>query len=590
MSGLIDEGIIDKIRDSVDIVEIVSGYISLKRAGRNFKAACPFHREKTASFMVSPEKQIYHCFGCGEGGNVFNFVMKYERVEFPEAVRLLAQKAGIAIPTSSTRKESKSDTEYLLKVNEEAAAFYHATLIKDNKASCARNYLKNRFLKDETLGKFKIGYAPGGWDNFFKHAISKGIDKAVLEKAGLIIAGKDSFYDRFRDRVIFPIFNIKGQVLGFGGRVLDESLPKYINSPETEVYIKGRNLYGLNFAIDETKKKDFIVIVEGYLDLISLYQAGFKNVVATLGTALTNEQIRLIKRFTNNVVVLFDADQAGELASLRGLDLLLEEDVNVDVAGLPIGYDPDRFVAQYGIESFVDYIKHAKDFFNYKLDVLLSMYDKSDIRQKAKIVSEMLPTMAKVKNNILKSEYIKLLSDRITVDEAVLRTELKNTKSIPYRELDYKESKGKDVFDKERSIRPAEKLVLRLMLEDRSLIRVVKEALDLLDFKDAIVRNITKQLYELSAHDKEIKASKLIGYFDDEFSMKLISELASDKLNLVDKEKNLYDCIKRIKEDNLKERCQLLRDRIKLAETGNDQKSLSELISEYNNLIKCEKM
>ncbi len=349
MAGSIPENILEDILNRIDITELIASYIPLKRAGRNFKAVCPFHHEKTPSFMVSADKQIYHCFGCGAGGNAFSFLMQYERLEFPEAVEVLAKKAGVVLPKNKEDSRGASLATQLYSINELAGEFYASTL----NASCGavvKDYLLSRGIKPETIKTFKLGYAQDKWDSLINYLRGKGINLSLLEKAGLILA-KDSggYYDRFRHRVIFPIFDIKSRILGFGARILpvqeksgnDNSLAKYVNSPETPVYIKGRKLYGLNLAKDAIRDLDCVAVVEGYLDFIIPYQAGVHNIVASLGTALTVEQARLIKRYTNNVVMVYDADCAGELATLRSLDIFIDEDMQVKVVSLPNGLDPE---------------------------------------------------------------------------------------------------------------------------------------------------------------------------------------------------------------------------------------------------------
>ena len=341
MAGLIPENILEDILGRVDIVEVISGYIPLKRAGRNFKALCPFHHEKTPSFMVSPDKQIYHCFACGVGGNAFNFLMQYERLEFPEAVEALARKAGVNLPKDQKQDQrAVSLITQLYKINELAADFYAHNLIS-SQGSSARSYFLKRGLKDETIKTFNLGFAHDRWDLLINYLRAKGISLSLLEKAGLVLAKEGGgYYDRFRNRLIFPILDIKSRVLGFGARVLGDALPKYMNSPETPIYIKGKNVYGLNFAHEAIREEDAVVVVEGYLDFIIPYQAGVHNIVASLGTAFTPDQAKLLKRYTHNVVMVYDADKAGELASLRSLDIFIDEDMNVKVASLPLGSDP----------------------------------------------------------------------------------------------------------------------------------------------------------------------------------------------------------------------------------------------------------
>ncbi|MFH1305049.1 MAG: DNA primase [Candidatus Omnitrophota bacterium] len=369
--GMIPQEVIDSILDRLDIVEIISGYIQIKKSGRNFKACCPFHNEKTPSFVVSPDKQIYHCFGCAAGGNVISFVMKYENMEFPEAVKLLAAGAGVSLPETG-RNSSRSSTGHLYEINQTAADFYHDILMSEEGRG-ALEYLKARGLDDKTLKTFMVGYAPQGWENFKTFCVKKKIPLEFARKAGLTIPsekGKGD-YDRFRNRIIFPIFSERGRVLGFGGRVLDNSLPKYINSPETPIYSKSNVLYGLNFSRQAIRDEKYVIITEGYLDVISSFKHGSTNVVATSGTALTASQVVILKKYADTAVMVFDADQAGEAASLRGLDILLQNGMKVKIATLPEGEDPDSFVRKNGRKKFEKIIDDAKGLFDYKLDLLI---------------------------------------------------------------------------------------------------------------------------------------------------------------------------------------------------------------------------
>lgn len=588
MPGLIPEEIINQILDRVDIVEIISGYIPLKRAGRNFKANCPFHHEKTPSFMVNPDKQIYHCFGCGVGGNVFNFLMRQERIEFPEAVEDLAKKVGVNLPKPETKNSlTVSLSQQLFKINELAANFYHQAICESDAAKPALKYLEKRKLDLATIKKFKIGFALDSWDVLLNYLKSKGISLSLMEKAGLIIAREDKsgFYDRFRSRVIFPIFDIKNRVIAFGARLLESSdAAKYINSPETPVYIKGNNLYGLNFSKEAVREKDFAVIVEGYLDFITPFQAGLDNIVASLGTALTVEQIRILKRYTHNVVMLYDADSAGQLATLRSLDILLEESMNVKVAALPTGFDPDSFVIKFGLGDFRENIKQSKNLFDYKLDLLLSQFSHKEVEGKAKIAAEMLPTINKFPNAVLRYGYLKRLSETLSVSEEALLIESKKahkaTTADTFRDNKEKVNLGQDLS-------ATEKMILKLLLSENKLLERFKERLDISDFEESTIKDIISALCDSAGEGKEFMASKFISCFEGRIAPATISAIcASDDLFEEDKEKVFYECLNRLKKEKLKARCKRLHQEIHLAEGRGDKTKAFELISEYNQLIK----
>ena len=585
MAG-IPENIIDLVRDRTDIAEVVARYIPLKRVGRNYKARCPFHHEKTPSFIVSPAKQIFHCFGCGAGGNVFNFLMKYERLQFPEAVRVLAERAGIDIPAPTRQSsESVSLAQALQRINEFATLYYRENLIKHEQGRFPKSYLEKRGIRRDIIEKFKLGYALRLWDGFINFAKKKGLNETVLEKAGLVLRKKDgSFYDRFRHRIIFPIVDIKGSVRGFGGRILDEGEPKYMNSPETHIYNKGSHLYGLNLTWEAIRSRDSAVIVEGYIDLLTPFQHGVGNIVASLGTALTVDQIRLLKRFTNNIVILFDSDQAGQKATLRSLDLIIQEDMRVRVVQLPSGFDPDNYIHKYGRERFHNEIKNARDLFDYKLNLLVSKFDLQSMEGKAKIAEEMLPTIFKMKNAILKSGYLKRLAEELSIDEESLRAELGKVKpDYSYR---YEMSGKMQPLSSKVAVGSAERILAALMIENNSFITLVKQGLTRDDFKDDKIRKIVDNLFRLHDEGRSISPSKLISFFESEEIGECVSELVADNENIVDKERNLSDCIKWVKRNNLKEKLNSINDQIKIAQLAGDHSKVVELVTHYNRLVK----
>jgi len=579
MSNL--EQTIEEIQSKINIVDVVGGYITLKKAGRNFKACCPFHNEKTPSFVVSPQKQIYHCFGCGAGGDMISFVMNHEHLEFIEALRILADRANVTIPQFSRRPgtQKSSFNNAIYRVNELAANYYSALLVGSPKAKDARTYLGKRSLNASTVAKFKMGFAPQEWESLLTFAKQKGISPATLEKAGLIIPGKEeSFYDRFRNRIIFPISDIRNKIVAFGGRVIDDSMPKYMNSPETPAYVKGRHLYGLNLAIDEIKKKDYCVIVEGYMDLIIPYQHGIKNIVATLGTALTVEQIRLIKRFTKNVVIIFDADEAGEAASLRGLDLLLSEELYVKVARLPEGLDPDSYICQNSSEEFTKIVEAADNLFDYKLKLLLKRLNPANTDDKAKISNEMLPTIKRIENAVLRSDYIKKLAEVLVTSEEALLEELQKVK------IDYSYLSENKIQREYVPMRPAEKIIIGLAIEDPDIAAEAKEHLMVREFKSPEVRTILKMIFDILDEGKSPTPGKVMHKLNDNNLSHLICEALAETENLVEREKSFVDCVLKIKRDNLKSKKEQITGLIKQAEQKGDEAELMKLVKELNTL------
>jgi len=582
MAGLIPENILEDILSRVDIVEIISGYIPLKRAGRNFKANCPFHHEKSPSFMVSPDRQIYHCFGCGESGNAFKFLMRYERLEFPEAVEALAKRTGVILP-----EFHKNDTQavnlasQIYKVNELAALYYESNLHSQPGLN-ARNYFGKRGIKEETAKAFKLGLALDKWDGLIEYLKSKGISIDLMEKSGLILPkDKGGYYDRFRNRLIFPIFDVKSQVIGAGARVLDDSLPKYINSPETPVYIKGKHLYGLNFAKDAIRDNDCVAVVEGYLDFIIPYQEGFQNIVASLGTALTVEQVRLLKRYTHNIVMVYDGDAAGQMAALRSLDIFIEEDVLVKVASLPEGFDPDSFVRKYGVAAFKDLIKNADNLFDYKLKILKLRFSSKEAEGKAKISAEMLATIKKFTNAVLRTEYIKKLSNDLNVNESALKEDLGKVKEDKVNLL-----QKSVVVKKEININATEKLLIKLMLEEAELLQDIRQHLDPADFQDEITSKIVATMFSLAEQGRAIDKGVLMSHFGDADILQVVCESAFMPEIAEGKDKIARECIERLKKDKIKSTRERLHNEIKAAQSVGDNEKLNRLMQEFHLLIK----
>ena len=585
MANRIPESILEDILGRVDIVEIISGYLPLKKAGSNFKANCPFHHEKTASFMVSPERQIYHCFGCSESGNAFKFLMRHERMEFPEAVEMLAKKCGVNLPDQDTPESARvaSLSSQLYKVNELAVSFYEKNL-QSGSASLALNYLLGRGIKLETIKEFRLGLANSGWDNLINFLRSKNVSLALLEQAGLVLP-KDAggYYDRFRNRIIFPVFDLRNRLIGFGARVMDNSLPKYVNSPETPVYTKGRNLFGFNLSKDFIRNADSAVIVEGYLDFMIPYQEGLKNIVASQGTALTLEQIKLLKRYTHNVVMVYDGDTAGEIATLRSLDLLIDEGINVKVVPLPKGMDPDTLVRQEGINTLKDKVEKAASFFDYKLDVLKSRYDINDAHGKTEIASQMLLTINKFDNAILRGEYTKRLSEQMSIPEQYILEELGKLKPANYQSA--RQPVGLEI--KQPQINPAEKLLIKFMLEENELIEKIMQQLSPADFADARTARIVSVIQDLAGQGKNIEPSVLMNYFSEDDASQLVCEtMFMPALTDQGRDKAVNDCIARIKIQRLKSRREHLHLQIKSAQSLGDQGKLNSLIHEFHNLIK----
>ncbi|MFH1665008.1 MAG: DNA primase [Candidatus Omnitrophota bacterium] len=581
--GRISQEIIDQILDRIDIAEVVSGYIHLKKAGRNFKANCPFHNEKTPSFVVSPDKQIYHCFGCSAGGNAISFVMKYENIEFPEAVRMMAARAGVELPESRPETDRKdSIVTGLYELNKTAATFYQ-NLLQGADGRRALEYLKGRGIDLNTLSLFRIGYAPDAWESFRKYCESEKIAASLARTAGLTIPsdkGKND-YDRFRKRIMFPIFNERGNIVGFGGRVMDDPGPKYINSPESPVYHKSNVLYGLNFSKKGIREKGYAVIVEGYMDVIIPFQHGIMNIVATSGTALTSTQVAMLKRHTSDAVMVFDADQAGESASLRGLDILIENGMNVRIAGLPQGEDPDSFVRKNGKEGFEDILNSAKGLFEYKLDLLIR---KMGARNIGGIVDEMLPTIAKVDNAVIQSDYLRKLAESLGIHEASLRYEMGKVKP------DYSFRYGSEAKVEKncRNYRSSESHLLGLALLDKRIFYRIMEELGMDMFRDEDVRRALKAAGDIFGQgESSVNPGKLLSRFEDDADVKAAVIEAVAKADITSaRDKALNDCMSCVRRENREEALKALTLELKKAEQSGNSQEIMELVAKMNKLHK----
>jgi DNA primase len=596
--GLIPEEIITQVLDRCDIVELIGSYVPLKKAGRNFKANCPFHNEKTPSFVVNPDKQIFHCFGCDAGGNVIGFVMKQDRLTFPEAIRVLANKVNVAVPESSGGGDTQGTNirQSIYKVNALAAQFFHAQLLSDKGATAkkARAYLKNRKIDLQTVEQFQLGLAPDQWDGLILYLREKRINLSLMEKAGLIIPRDNAkgYYDRFRNRIMFPIFDTQANCRAFGARAIDpdkgqvKGSAKYINSPETNVYTKGHHLYGFHLAKQTIIHEDSVIIVEGYMDCIMPYQAGVTNIVAALGTALTVDQIRLLRRYTKNVVMLFDMDPAGESAMLRSLDTLTEEGIEVKVAVLSESHDPDSFICEYGVEAFREQIRKADTLFNYKLGNLIERYDVKAIEGKARISGEMLQTIDKFSNAVLRAGYVKRLASELSVPEQALTAELNKVRQMTGEKRVFGKSSSPKTSVSEQ-LRVVESDILRLLLEEKSFIEATKKEINPSDFQDKKIREVISKIFDLCEQGIEVNSAVLINSFEDQEMQNMISRLmANETLTVGDKRKMHSDYMNRMKKDRKKLRMKILQEQIGEAEREGDQSKLDTLLKEYNHLIK----
>lgn len=427
MVSYIPEDKIAEIRDTCNIVEVVGETVVLKKAGKNYAGLCPFHAEKTPSFTVSPDKQMFYCFGCGEGGNVFSFLMKQQGMSFPEAVKMLAERTGISLPTNRPTKAQKrrqSEQEAILEINQLTMGLYRKTFHRDARGQGARDYLHKRGFQSEVLDAFNIGFAPAGWDNLTRYFQRQSLSLDLAEKAGLVARRKQGqgYYDRFRERIIFPIIDPRHRVIAFGGRVLDDTLPKYLNSPETVIYHKSRSLYGLNMAQSHCRTEERVYIVEGYLDVMALYQNGVHNVVGTLGTALTTDHVRALRGYigqSGHAVLVFDSDEAGIKAAHRSIEVFAKEFVEARILVLPPGHDPDTFMMTFGPQAFHEKARKAKGIMPFLIDAAIERHG-SSMEGRIKVLGDVAEAMAAYDDPVARSVYVKYLAEKVDIDEAAV--------------------------------------------------------------------------------------------------------------------------------------------------------------------------
>ncbi|MCL4509937.1 MAG: DNA primase [Bacteroidetes bacterium] len=522
MTRFNSDSVVETVRQATDIVDIISQYVRLQKRGKNYLGLCPFHTEKTPSFTVNREKGLYHCFGCGVGGNVFTFLTQYERISFGEALRQLAARANISLPSFSGGKQNEVDE--VLEINNTAAGYY-TDMLHSNEGAAALSYLREkRQFTDETIEKFKLGYAPDRWDGLLNFLRRKGINEKDAEKSGLILGRQDGsgYYDRFRARVMFPVHSPSGRIIAFGGRTLKEDeKAKYINSPETAAYTKGRTLFGIFQAKDVIIEKDAAILVEGYADLIALHQSGIKNAVASSGTALTAEQIQYISRYTQNVYLVYDADTAGQDATLRGSDILLEQGMNVYIVELPSGEDPDTFVLSRGNEEFMKLIRDAMNIVEFKASLLTRRADSS--RNQISIIQSIVESLSKINDAIKVNLYVKDLANKFGLREESIYQELRRRKSSQHRIV----GQSGGGIQKASSLRlaTADRDLISLLLNvDESLFEVIANQIDKLEILNPISKEIIGKI--IDARRSGNAPSAVIDELSTEEVRKSFAELA----------------------------------------------------------------
>ena len=582
--------IIDDVRQSNDIVDVISQYVRLKRSGRNYFGLCPFHNEKSPSFSVSPEKQIFHCFGCGVGGNVFTFLTKIEGINFVEAVQLLAERANIQLPTLENNVDSAKEAlkAKVYKVNEFTAKYYHENLYRPE-SKMAQEYIKKRKLSNETLKAFQIGFS-GKFDELYKELKKQGFEEREILESGLVNKNERGQYiDRYRNRLMFPICDARGRVIAFGGRVLDDSKPKYINSPENIVYSKGRHLYGLNVAKKYDIKKR-LLIVEGYMDVVSLHQRDIHNVVASLGTALTQQQGYLLRNNTEQIILSYDSDEAGQTAKVRAMEILQNMGCDIRVLQMEGAKDPDEYVIKYGNARFQNLVDKAISVIEFKVKILRQSLNLESTNDKIKFLNEIAKLISKIDNSMEREVYIEKIAKEYDVSKEAIYAEV--------NKLTYKESKDEKLLSKPKPVvrhiekketdniseatKRRENTVLAILLSgDRNIYEIIKQNITIKDFKYEIDKKIAEKLYE----EFENGNSNINSIIDDlsEEEQNHITMIMAEDYGIDDVEKAIDDIIQSYEKDKLNERkIEILK---LLEENTIEETQKKELEKELNDII-----
>ena len=590
LSIFIPDEKITEIRASCSLIEVISSYVKLTKAGTNYKGLCPFHEEKTPSFVVSEAKKIFHCFGCGASGDVFTFLMKYERLNFQSAVRQLAKRQGISLPEKELSPEQRkriSEREELFAINKIAAQFYHEILLHNQRGRKARQYLQQRGIDSSCITEHCLGLAPEGWNALLQQLKTGKISLAHAQNIGLIIPKEAGhYYDRFRDRIMFPIFNMAHQITGFGGRVIDAGEPKYLNSPESQLFNKRNQLYGLPAAAKHIMQHNEAIIVEGYFDFLSLYQAGIRNVVAPLGTALTVQHIVILKRYTANIVTVFDADSSGEKAMMRSLMPFLENGISPRMVLLPSGHDPDSFVRRHGAQAFADLVKNAIPLLDFVLDQTMKKFPIDTTPGKIHASEEVIPLLQNITHELERDLYIQKVAQALGIKESYLNAKV--TKQH--------RAAGQPFSAPHTAPRPtlvtgekAERLILELMLLHPDIIATVDENSFLDEFTTPELKELGLLLCSRYGQDGTITITDVLQSVRDEHLKQFITEISFKEDCGASPMKILEDCIHRIRLGKVRQQREDTKRLLQKAEASHDEASCSQFQRAYQQLMDEEK-
>ncbi len=581
--------LVEEIRSGNDIVDVISGYVRLTKKGSTYFGLCPFHNEKTPSFSVSPNKQMYYCFGCGAGGNVITFLMEYENYTFPEALEVLANRIGIELPkqemTAEQRKASDKRAR-LLEVNKEAAKYFY-TLLRSERGTRAHEYFRNRGLSEETIKKFGLGYSDKYSDDLYRYLRSKGYEDELLKDSGLIsIDEKRGGHDKFWNRAMFPIMDVRGKVIGFGGRVMGDGEPKYLNSPETMIFDKSRNLYGLNLA--RTTKKNQILLCEGYMDVIALHQAGFDNAVAALGTAFTVGHANLLRRYTKEVYLTFDSDGAGIRAAKRAIPILKEAGITAKVINMQPYKDPDEFIKALGAEAYEERIKNAESSFMFEIRIMEEDYDLKDPEGKAAFYNEIAKQLLQFSEELEREVYIEAVAVKYGMGFENLRKLVNKLGTQPELARQVRQQqKGtmpKEKRKKEDGMKQSQKLLLTWLIEEPGLYQRIQEYIHPEDFTEEIYRKAAEILFRQYEEEGKPNPAQIVSLFGEE-EQREIAALFNARIEEVetknDREKALKETILRIKQNSIDYRSKQM--------DPTDMAGFQKLIEDKRQLEKLEK-
>lgn len=579
------EDFVEEVRQRNDIVDIISSYVNLKRSGSNYVGLCPFHNEKTASFSVSGNKQMYYCFGCGAGGNVFTFLMEYENLTFPEALAQLAERAGMELPEQSETTEEKrrrNVREQILEIYKIAANYYYAKL-NSERGREAKQYLLGRELSEETIRHFGLGYSDKYSNDLYQYMKAKGYDDSLLNQTGLFqFQEAKGVYDKFWNRVMFPIMDRRNKVIAFGGRVMGDGKPKYLNSPETMIFDKSRNLFGLNFV--HGKQDHGMIVCEGYMDVIALHQAGFTNAVASLGTAFTSQQSSLLKRYTDTVYLCYDSDGAGVKAALRAIPMLKEAGITVKVINMRPYKDPDEFIKALGAEEYEKRIEQAENSFLFEIRLLSEEYDLKDPAGKTEFANETAKKLLQFSEELERDNYIEAIADKYGMGFENLRKLVYHFGTQGLTGSEPRQKKSREKPQKEDGMKQSQRLLLTWLIEDTRLFELIEEYLGAEDFTEDIYQKTAQILFEQYHRDGKVNPAQIINLFGEEDQSEIASLFHARIAKVetkADREKALKETILRVKQNSIREHSKHL--------DPTDMAGLQKIIADKKQLEKLEK-